>query len=1275
VLLHAPDADVRLGESGRAGVYGLDGHPPNGLPGIVAELLAAPPRDERNIVDATRSKALGKLIKQAGIRLSVRHRTVGTSIVDEQLLAEGPGWQDYRARHTQLDGVVRRVRFYLVARAASREQRATIERAARREFALLNGVTHPGIAPAVDFVDHERGPAVVFELDPSEKRLDHFLAEHRDSLSMDAKLDLVRALANTVRYAHGRRLVHRRLSPHSITVRNAADGQHGVRVRDWQTAGRLLHSATQGTYVSGTRHLDVLTDPGAAGYLAPEGYRDPDADPMLLDVFGLGAVAYHVLTGDPPADGADDLLARISADDGLDLAAVLDGVPDGLRSLVYEATYGDPDLRTDSAAGFLRGLDAALDELTRPERAEQIDPLDAQPEDLLGPEEQPARFRVLQRLGRGSTAQALLVQETSEANGQQVVLKIALDEGKAQRLYDEAEVLAAVRDHRVAGRLGPPLTIGGRTALVLEDAGRESVAALLREQGRLSLDLLERWGRDLLQIVQALDLAGVSHRDIKPDNLSFRELGSRRQRHLTLFDFSLSRAPLEETNAGTVPYLDPFFGAGRPHWDAAAERYAAAVTLFEMATGTLPVYGDAHAHPAVVDDDVSLSPDMFDPAVPDGLLRFFATALARDPRDRQDTVDDMLAGWNGVFAAVPEPAAGEESEPVPGDERDEQAARAERETPLEGSGLTPRAQSALTRLGIATVGELIDRPQWQLAKLGGNSEATRREVRRRAKKWRQWLTAETPEKSAPPTEEKLLAQPDDRPESRSIDAVLNTLLPKSTARNETEVRTVHVLLGLADPQGGKTLTWPTQREVAEQIGVTAARVNQIATDARAGWRRSTGLTAVIGQVVDLLDDAGGVLSAEEIAGALLTARGSVSEDADRLARGLGLLRAAVEVELDRGGDARMELRRVHDTMLVGREPDDPQAPRATALLDYAVALSGVADKLATEEPSPSPGRAADRLRAVPTPDGVVPPSDGRLLRLAAASSAGAAVTARGEIYPVGMPAERALRSLASGLSALRFGFSERQLAERLRARYPQAADLPHGSELDQALRAAGVRVEFRDGRYEQLRSASTGLASADTRTRVDSSVPAATVKRETADLDQRLRDSLTAKGFLTLSCRGGRLDDAAETLTKRFPITAYDVTAELLAAKHRVAEENNADWTVVLRADRPDAPARDAAHLRLLLDRAFPPIEGRIAEASEPLLLVNAEPLARYDRLGWLEQLADPANERPAARWLLVPASGDARMPMLDSAPAPTVGGWAHLPSRWLDRAEAVANA
>jgi hypothetical protein len=68
---------------------------------------------------------------------------------------------------------------------------------------------------------------------------------------------------------------------------------------------------------------------------------------------------------------------------------------------------------------------------------------------------------------------------------------------------------------------------------------------------------------------------------------------------LILFDFSLTRTPVDNIQAGTRPYLDPFLPLRR-RWDVHADRFAAAVTLYEMLTGSLPIWGDGLTDPAAL---------------------------------------------------------------------------------------------------------------------------------------------------------------------------------------------------------------------------------------------------------------------------------------------------------------------------------------------------------------------------------------------------------------------------------------------------------------------------------------------------------------------------------------------------------------------------------------------------------------------------------------------------------------------------------------------------
>jgi serine/threonine protein kinase len=60
---------------------------------------------------------------------------------------------------------------------------------------------------------------------------------------------------------------------------------------------------------------------------------------------------------------------------------------------------------------------------------------------------------------------------------------------------------------------------------------------------------------------------------------------------LTLFDFSLAAADPADVRVGTAAYRDPEVGA-RGRWDAAADRYSAAMTLYELLTGQRPASPD-----------------------------------------------------------------------------------------------------------------------------------------------------------------------------------------------------------------------------------------------------------------------------------------------------------------------------------------------------------------------------------------------------------------------------------------------------------------------------------------------------------------------------------------------------------------------------------------------------------------------------------------------------------------------------------------------------------
>lgn len=140
----------------------------------------------------------------------------------------------------------RKVRIYLT-QGKPLEEVSRLEKAAKLEFRLLEGIEHPGILRAHEFQQHDSGPALVYEHDPKAFRLDHLLMH----LGKDRRLDtvqatyLLRLIAEAVQYAHGQKLYHRGLSPQCIWVKPLGDEKYSVKISNWATAERIFESESR----------------------------------------------------------------------------------------------------------------------------------------------------------------------------------------------------------------------------------------------------------------------------------------------------------------------------------------------------------------------------------------------------------------------------------------------------------------------------------------------------------------------------------------------------------------------------------------------------------------------------------------------------------------------------------------------------------------------------------------------------------------------------------------------------------------------------------------------------------------------------------------------------------------------------------------------------------------------------------------------------------------------------------------------------------------------
>src|SRR5438874_7414967 len=205
---------------------------------------------------------------------------------DYELLDEvGRGGQGvvFRARQKSLNRIVALKVISLgqwASKAHLKRFRLEAEAAARLE--------HPGIVPIHEV--GERDGSCYFSMKFVEGgQLDEVARSAPMSIRQAA--ELIAKVARTVHYAHQHGILHRDLKPGNILL----DQKGEPHLTDFGLA-RLVE--TESTM---TRTLDVL---GTPSYMAPEQAMGNNAAvSSVTDVYGLGAVLYQLLTGQPPFAG------------------------------------------------------------------------------------------------------------------------------------------------------------------------------------------------------------------------------------------------------------------------------------------------------------------------------------------------------------------------------------------------------------------------------------------------------------------------------------------------------------------------------------------------------------------------------------------------------------------------------------------------------------------------------------------------------------------------------------------------------------------------------------------------------------------------------------------------------------------------------------------------------------------------------------------------------------------------------------------------------------
>lgn len=1240
---------------------------------------------EHQLVNRPRIKALAQAMEQAGIRPSQKSRRVGDFILEELLFDSPLGiYQDWKARHASLESTRRVARLYLVSRQATAQDREIIQKAAVREFGLLERLDHPGILKADPPTECEYGPVLFLKEPPGAILLDQFLSQEGASLSVDARLDILRQIGETIAYAHGRKIIHRSLSPQSILVCRDSTKRPLVQILNWQTGARIATSDSgfTVTQMSMTLHAGHLIEDSSQVFIAPEALAGNNDGGTELDSFSLGALTYLLFTGKPPASSVTELQKKLknSLSGGLNISEAMDGAVDSLVELVRNTANGTASDRA-SVEDFLAALDLIEDELTQPETSHLVDPLESKKGDQLE-----GGYIVQGRLGSGSVSVVFLV----ELDGKKQVLKVARSSQYNQRLKDEFETLHAIQE-KVRSRIvvapfellefGELAAFSMEPAFTIEPESLEggkrkknptTLARYVREEGPLDLTYLQRFGDDLIRTVRDLDEAGIVHRDLKPENMGLRVLG-KKQYQLCLFDFSLSKASPEDIKVGTLSYMDPFISERKvKRWDISSECFSAAMTLHEMATGVLPTWGDGKSDPASVKGEVNIQPERFDPDLRDRFAQFFQKALQRDFRKRFDNPGEMLKAWSDVFATIDARKPTGTHHPAPGDAGEDVAFDLPDlitpATQLVLLGLSTRLLNTLDRLGLITVVDLLGYPLRKILHLRGVGNKTRRELGQLVRLLRERL----PDLELDPSKAiEAAAKDEEKPPDAfaSVDLIARQVAVIGRGKGRSaEQEILQNFLGWNLPDTATSLVWPSQSELAPRLKVTRQRVGQVVTEGRERWKRFPAITALRDTIQEILRAMGGVVTHDELIAGVLAARGSAFDEPKRTHMASVATRAAMETE--RGlVESRFNEYRSGDKVFVAL---------TTELKAYALSLGQAADNLAGQDPIPSPASVLEVLHGVKLPDlpeDVPAPGDQRLCQLAVAASGSAALSSRMEIYEVGLEAERALMIAQNAL----FGgtLTVEEIQSRVAARLPRAKPLPGRPKLDKLTATLGLDLKWNPsaaggrGAYEVAGGEGSSLHTSESLTtrlvtRTSPAPVVGAVEPEIAEahaIEDKLKYAADNGAYLAISVPPGFEAKARIELERRFGVDVCDLDAVFLDGMRQQALIAGADWNIVLRADGAPHDSADWKNLQMLVERCLPSLSGGLRSPDRTKLLVHPGLLARYDRMEVLGDLASDVGRSDGiyGLWVLVPLNEQSPRPTLNHKAVPMSNPAQHI--------------
>ncbi|MCW5966923.1 MAG: serine/threonine protein kinase [Blastocatellales bacterium] len=221
----------------------------------------------------------------------------------------------------------------------------------------------------------------------------------------------------------------------------------------------------------------------------------------------------------------------------------------------------------------------------------------------------------------------------------------------AERFHSEAIALARLNHPNIA-TLYTYLRYGEQSMMVMEFVRGETLEALLRRVGALSVESTIALFGQALDGLSHAHAQGIVHRDLKPANLMLTTTGV-----VKVMDFGIARIAgggrMTRTGRliGTLEYMSPEQVRGL-ETDSRSDIYSLGIVLYQMLTGQVPFKSDSdyelmRAHI----ESAPTPPRELAPNLPPVVESLILRALAKNPVDRFQSVAEFRTALDACLSA------------------------------------------------------------------------------------------------------------------------------------------------------------------------------------------------------------------------------------------------------------------------------------------------------------------------------------------------------------------------------------------------------------------------------------------------------------------------------------------------------------------------------------------------------------------------------------------------------------------------------------------------